>query len=460
MFQTALLVDFYALTMVNAYYRFQPKAKATFDLFIRNLPPDRSFLVVCGTNDALSYLNDFSFSKTDIKYLKQFNFETDFLNYLKTIRFSGDVWAVKEGTLIFPEEPIMRITASLNQAQLVEAYLLNAINVQSTIASKAARVVIAAKDRPVFDFSLRRTQGIDASLKAARSSCIAGCQGTSNVLAGKLFNLRVVGTMAHSYVMSFFNELDSFRAYAQIFPRQTILLLDTYNYDEGIKNAITVAKELKKRGFKLLGVRLDSGNLVKESKKIKKLLDKNGLPFVKIFASGNLDEYKIEELIKAKAPIDSFGVGTNMGVSADAPYCDVIYKISEVAHKRGTFFPTMKLSQKKSTYPGRKQIYRVKNRKGYFVKDILALEHEQIKGTPLLIKMMEKGRRIYSEPGLEQTRRFVKEQLDALPAGYKKLKLGKVYPVQKSAELKKLIFRVGRQLKSQQSGIKNKRSKT
>ncbi|MFH1092653.1 MAG: nicotinate phosphoribosyltransferase [Candidatus Omnitrophota bacterium] len=445
--KSALILDFYALTMANAYQRFLPQAEATFDLFVRNLPKNRSFLVACGINDALSYLKTFAFTRDDIAYLKRFNFENDFLIFLSRIKFSGDVWAVREGTLIFPQEPILRITAPLAQGQLVEAYLLNTINVQSAIASKAARVAIVSGMRPVFDFSLRRTQGAEANLQVARASYIAGCSGTSNVLAGKLLGIKVKGTMAHSFVMAFGSELESFRAYAKIFPNQTVLLLDTYSYRQGIKNALTVAGELQEKGFRLQGVRLDSGNLLKESKKIRALLDKHGFSYVKIMASGNLDEYKIEKLVKAEAPIDSFGVGTNMGVSADAPYCEVVYKISEVNNEKISFTPTMKLSRNKSTYPGRKQVYRLKNRKGNFIKDILALEHERQKGEPLLVKMLSKGRILRRQPQLIQTRNFVKRQLSELPSAYKKLKTEKSYPVIISSQLEKLIIELSKQLK-------------
>ncbi len=445
--KTALILDFYALTMANGYKRFLPQAEATFDLFIRNLPKDRSFLVACGINDALLYLKNFQFTKDDIAYLKQYNFESDFFRFLSRLKFSGDVWALREGTLIFPQEPIMRITAPLAQAQLVEAYLLNTINIQTAIASKAARVVIAAGGRPVFDFSLRRIQGPAASLQVAKASYIAGCSGTSNVLAGKILGIKLAGTMAHSFVMSFDSELESFRAYTETFPKESVLLLDTYSYRQGINNALIVARELEKKGFQLLGVRLDSGDLVKESKKIRALLNKHGFAYVKILASGNLDEHKIEKLVRAKASIDSFGVGTNMGVSSDAPYCDIVYKLSEINNGKAKFCPTMKLSSNKATYPGRKKIYRLRDRKGNFMKDILALETERQKGEPLLLKMIEKGRLLRPQPKMAQVRSFVKRQIDDLPAAYKKLKAEKVYPVIRSPGLKKLTRELSRKLK-------------
>jgi nicotinate phosphoribosyltransferase len=435
---SALLMDYYALTMANVYYEFKPNALATFDLFLRSLPPNRNFVIACGIEESLNYLKDFSFSKEDLEYLKRSGFNKGFLKYLAKLKFRGDVWAVREGTVIFAQEPILRITAPLVQAQLVEAFLLNTVNVLTMVASKAARVVLAAQNKPVFDFSLRRAQGAGASLKAAKASYISGFSGTSNVLAGKLFNINVVGTMAHSYVMAFNSEVESFKAYADVFPNRSILLVDTYNYAHGIKNAIAVANRLKLKGFKLQAVRLDSGDLVKISRKIRKLLDKNGLSFVKIFASGNLDEYKIEKLIKQDAKIDSFGVGTNMGVSADAPYCDVIYKISETTNKNGRFLPTIKLSANKSTYPGRKQIYRISSKKGKFMKDVLALEAEQLKGTALLSQVMDEGKKIQDFSNIEKTKAYVKWQLSCLPDCYKTVKASKEYPVIKSSRLKKL----------------------
>ena len=457
--QSALLVDFYALTMVNAYYKFKPKARATFDLVLRSLPNNRSFVLACGINDVLSYLEKFSFTKNDISYLSRQGFSRDFLRFLGKLRFNGEVWAVKEGTIIFPQEPILRITASLAQAQLVESYLLNTINIHTTLASKAVRVVMAAENKPVFDFSLRRTQGVDAGLKAAQTSYIAGCEGTSNVLAGRLFGIKVVGTMAHSYVLAFATELESFRAYAEVFPGQSTLLIDTYDYAQGIKNAIFVARELKLRGFKLLGVRLDSGNLSRESRKIRKILDKNGLEEVKILASGNLDEYKIDKLIKNKVPIDSFGVGTNMGVSADAPYCDVVYKLSELAEEGSGFVPRMKLSRRKKTLPGRKQVYRQKNGKGYFSRDILALEGENIKGRPLLSKMMDNGRILAPERNIDTARKYVKSQLRKIPPEYKQLKSSAVYPVVMSRRLEKLTARTGLEIKEREHEEQKKEKK-
>lgn len=447
-FNLSMLVDLYELSMSASYFQFKKDTKAVFDLFIRHLPENRSYFVAAGLEDILDFLRNFSFDANSIEFLKnQAAFSNQFLEYLSTLKFSGDVWALKEGEIFFPNEPVIRVVAPIIEAQLVESFLLNTINLQTTIATKATRVVSAAKDRGVYDFSLRRTHGIDASIKVARASYIAGCKGTSNVLAGELYKIPVVGTMAHSFVMSFENELESFKAFAEIFPNNSILLIDTYDNINGVKNAISVAKDLEAKGSKLKAVRLDSGDLVKLSKKIRSILDRAGLTYVKIFASGNLDEYKIEKLLKNKSPIDSFGVGTNMGVSEDAPYCDVIYKISEVTDEKGEFLPTMKLSQGKTTYPGRKQIFRILNKKGMFSGDILALENEGLKGKPLLTKVVENGKIVYDSPALDDIKKYANDNLVRLPEQYKRLKNAQKYPVVISPKLKVYIKQVLKSIK-------------
>ncbi len=438
-----LLTDFYEFTMAASYFDHRKDAKAVFDLFIRRLPKNRSYFIAAGLEDAVDFLSKFSFNSDSIDYLrKQGCFSEDFLNYLGGLRFSGDVWALPEGEMFFPNEPVIRIIAPIIEAQLVESFLLNTINLQTTIASKAARVVVAAQGKAVYDFALRRTHGLDAALKVARSSYVAGFRGTSNVLAGLKYRIPVVGTMAHSFVMSFENELDSFKAFANTFPDNSILLIDTYDNIKGVKNAIVVADSLDKIGFKLKAIRLDSGNLIKLSRKIRKILDAAGLSKVRIFASGNLDEFKINKLLSAKAPIDSFGVGTNMGVSLDAPYSDVIYKICEVTDKKGEFLPTMKLSKEKVTYPGKKQVFRMLDAEGFFLKDVLALEDENIDGKPLLAKVMESGKIISAPTDLDAVKEFTQDNIKRFPAQYKKLKDSPRYPVFISPGLKKLTKKV------------------
>lgn len=447
----SLLLDLYELTMGEGYFIYKRGAFATFDLFVRQLPANRSYLVACGLEDILNYLKNLRFSGEDINYLSSRKiFCAEFLEYLRNFRFRGDVWAMPEGEVFFANEPVLRVTASIIEAQLIESFLLNTVNLQAMIASKASRVVSAAKGRGVFDFALRRTHGIDAAIKAARSSYIAGFSGTSNVLAGKIYGIPLSGTMAHSFVMSFKQELDSFLAYSSTFADKTVLLVDTYDVKKGIDNALTIALYLKEKGRRLKAIRLDSGDIAGLSGLARKAFDRAGLRYVKIFASGNLDEFKIRDLLKQRACVDSFGVGTNMGVSSDAPSLDVIYKISEVTDEDGNFLPTMKLSKGKVTYPGRKQVFRIKDKKGRFIKDALGLEKEKLKGTPLLIKVVDKGKIIYKAPSLKQIRAVLKGRLSkfnaALQAVYPRYK----YPVVISPQLRKLRAGLANQLSKRQ----------
>lgn len=446
-----LLLDLYELTMAECYFRYKKGAWATFDLFVRTLPEQRAYLVAAGLEDIVNYIGNLRFGHEEILYLRSQNlFSRDFLEYLKGFRFRGHIWAMPEGEIFFADEPVVRVTAPVIEAQVIESFLLNTINLQTMIASKAARVISVSHGLGVYDFSLRRTQGSDAGIKAARSSYISGCNGTSNVLAGKLYGIPIAGTMAHSFVMAFKQELDSFLAYSSVFPRKTILLVDTYNTKKGIENAVKVGRYLKERGCRLLGIRLDSGDIVAWSKLARSMLDKAGLKFVKIFASGNLDEFKIKELLDKGAEVDNFGVGTHMGTSIDAPCLDVIYKISEITDENQEFLPTMKLSRGKVTYPGRKQVFRVLDKKGKFAKDILGLEKEKIKGRPLLIKVIDKGRLVYKLPTLNKIRDFAKANLSKLPASLKEVYPNYKYPVVISRGLRKLRRNLSRQLERRQ----------
>lgn len=449
--QTALLVDLYELTMAQSYFVYKNNTSATFDLFVRQLPDNRAYLVSCGLEDILNYIRDLRFDRVDLEYLdSQKMFSSGFLKYLSKFRFCGDIWAMPEGEIFFANEPVIRVTAPIIESQIIESFLLNTINLQTMITSKASRVVLAAKKRPVFDFALRRTHGQDAGIKVARSSYIAGFSGTSCVLAAKLYGIPAVGTMAHSFVMSFKQEIDSFLAYSNTFPQRTTLIVDTYDTKKGIENAITAGLYLKEKRFRLSGIRLDSGDIVSYSRLARKLLDKAGLNYVKILASGNLDEFKIENLLKRGAFIDSFGVGTNMGTSIDAPALDVIYKISEVTNEEGKFLPTMKLSKGKVTYPGRKQVFRIRDKRGRFVKDILGLEKEKIKGSPLLKKVVNKGNIIYRYPSLDQIRGRVRDNLSRLPEGLREIYPRYKYPVIISPQLKKLRAKLAYQFKNRQ----------
>jgi nicotinate phosphoribosyltransferase len=435
----SLFTDYYELTMCASYFDNQNFEPATFDLFIRRLPENRSYFLFAGLEEALQYLQSITFTEEHLAYLKKQGFCQDFLDYLGGFKFTGDVWVVPEGTVAFPNEPLIRVTAPIIEAQLVETFLLNTINLQTMIATKASRVVHAAKGKSVIEFGLRREHGIDAGMKVARSSYVAGCQGTSNVLAGMAYGIPVFGTMAHSFIMSYPKEIDAFRAFAKTFPNKSTLLIDTYDDIAGAEKAAIVAKELETKGYKLGGVRLDSGDLAETSKKVRKILDDNGLGYVKIFASGDLDEFKITQLLNDGAKIDAFGVGTKMGTSADRPYLDVIYKLCETMTVDGSFSPIMKLSKDKITLPGRKQVFRFKKADGSFKKDVIAIADESVEGEPLLVKVMEKGKLSCDLPSLEQIRVTALKNLSKLPEEYKALTNAPTYPVELSQNLQNLI---------------------
>ncbi len=445
----SLLVDLYELTMAESYFHHRVKAQATFDLFVRNLPPNRSYLLFAGLDDILRYLKDLKFTQEDLAFLERLGFGQDFLTCLGKLRFHGEVWAMPEGTVFFPGEPVLRVTGPLIETQMVESFLLNTVNLSTMVATKASRIVTAAAGRGVYDFSLRRTHGIDAALKAARSAYIAGCRGTSNVLAAKLYGIPAVGTMAHSYIMSFAKEKDAFRAFFETFPGACILLVDTYDTEEGVRNAIQVARAFRAKGHELKGVRLDSGDIVALSRAARRMLDAAGFKKTKIFASGDLDEYKIERFVRQKAPIDDFGVGTQMGASVDAPSLDVIYKIAEVTDGQGVFVPTMKFSKKKVTLPGRKQVFRVKDKKGYYVRDIIGLEDEGV-GEPMLQMVMCAGEVVYAPRPLKDVREQTQENINRLKGSFRRLHRVATYPVAVSPGLNKMVRRLSLAMKKRQ----------
>jgi nicotinate phosphoribosyltransferase len=440
----SLFTDYYELTMCAAYFDNNNFEPATFDLFIRRLPENRSYFLFAGLEEALRYLQTIKFTEEHLAFLAKQGFREDFLSYLREFKFTGEVWAVPEGTVTFPNEPLIRITAPIIEAQVVETFLLNSVNLQTMIATKASRVVHAAKGRSVIEFGLRREPGIDAGMKVARSSYIAGCQGTSNVLAGMVYDIPIFGTMAHSFIMSYSKEIDAFRAFSKTFPNKTTLLIDTYDDLAGAQKAAEVAKELEAKGYRLGGVRLDSGDLAETSKKVRKILDNAGLSYVNIFASGDLEEFKIAQLLEDGAPINAFGVGTKMGTSADRPYLDGIYKLCETQTADGSFTPIMKLSKDKITLPGRKQIYRFTGGDGTLRKDVIALADEQVDGEPLLIKVMQKGQLTYQMPTLKEIQAYAKGNLALVPAQYKALTNAPTYPVELSQKLLKLIEKVRR----------------
>ena len=433
--QLALLTDFYQLTMAQGYFQSGKVAPATFSLFVRTYPPHRGYFVAAGLEDVLNFLEAFAFQPEDIDYLHSTNiFADEFLDFLKGVRFSGEVWAIPEGRIFFKDEPILEVTAPIIEAQLVESFIINQVNLQSLIASKAARCVHAAQGKAVVDFSLRRTHGIDAALKAARASFIGGCTSTSNTLAGKLYGIPIVGTMAHSFISSFEREIDAFRSFVTSFPENSTLLIDTYDTLVGARRAVTIAHEMAAKGQRLRGVRIDSGDLLHLAREVRRIFDEAGLSDVKIVGSGGLDENDLEELTAAGAPCDLYGVGTRLGVSADAPWSDMVYKLVDYNGR-----PVLKLSTGKVSMPGCKQIFRSAERKGQLKGDVLGLREESHQGAkPLLINAMENGRRLGSPASLKEIRAKFLEEFRHLDKGYKSLRNPAHYPVELSSRLKRL----------------------
>jgi nicotinate phosphoribosyltransferase len=353
---------------------------------------------------------------------------------LEKQRFTGDVWAIPQGRLFFKDEPILEISAPIIEAQLVETFVINQINLQSLIATKAARCVHAAGKRAVVDFALRRTHGIDAGMKVARSSYLAGFAGTSNVLASKRYAIPTVGTMAHSFVSSFADEIDAFRSYAESFPENTTLLIDTYDTITGARKAVDVAKEMAARGQRLNGVRIDSGDLAELGIKVRKILDDAGFSEVKIIGSGGLDEYDLSELSAARIPFDSYGVGTKMGTSSDAPWSDMAYKLVEYGDR-----PVLKKSPGKISWPGTKQVFRQTNNQGQLEKDIIGLRDERITGTEALLrKVMKDGKILVTLPALAESRAGLAKELRHLPDLTKAIRDPVRYPVEFSPALLRL----------------------
>ena len=414
----ALFVDLYELTMSASYYAHGLDQPATFDLFARHLPPGRGYLVSCGLDAALDYLEQLQFDDTALDYLDSLDlFDESFLSMLSELRFTGEVRAIPEGELVFPDEPIVQVTAPLVEAQIVETFLLNCIGYQTMIATKAARVATACGDRTFVDFSPRRDHGTDAALKTARAAYVGGAAATSLVLGGQVYGLELSGTMAHSYVMRFDNEADAFLTYARDFPGRAIFLIDTYDTEGGARTVVDLAGKLEPEGLLPRAVRLDSGDLNTLSRSVRAILDDGGLTAVQVFASGDLDEYRIEELMTAGAPIDAFGVGTQLGTSGDAPYISVVYKLVEDASG-----PKVKLSEDKVTLPGRKQVFRNADDGGELRGDVLALEDEQIgDGRPMLQPVMREGRRVAAAEPLAALRDRCRVSLAALPPRLREL---------------------------------------
>lgn len=432
----ALATDLYELTMAAAYFENGETAEATFELFVRNFPKDRSYLIAAGLEQAVDYLKRLRFRDEHIKYLRRDpnfkNVSGEFFRYLKKLKFTGDVWALPEGTVFFTNEPVLRVTAPIIEAQIVETYLLSMINFQTLIATKATRVVQSARGRGVVEFGGRRAHGPQAALLAARASYIGGCIGTSNVLAGYRFGIPTYGTMAHSYVMNYDSEQEAFERFAKVFPSNPALLLDTYDTIEGAKKAASmkVAPSL---------VRLDSGDRYDLSVKVRKILDDAGFKGTKIFVSGDLNEFVLDDLTSRGAPIDGFGVGTELVTSRDDPALQAIYKIvSTKRNARVTY--RVKTSEGKRTTPGAKQVYRKYSETGEIQEDIIALEDEEPPRAtePLLTKVVDHGKLVHNLPTLSVIREGTMKDVARLPASYKVLKGSEEPPTKLSRKLEEL----------------------
>ena len=413
--EASLLTDQYQLAMAASYHRREMNEPAVFELFVRRLPANRQWLLACGLGPALSLISDIGFGEPELGYLESLGFERSFLDYLENFRFGGEVEAMPEGTVCFANEPLLRVTAPRMDAQLLETLLLNQINFQTMAATKAARVVLAAgggepgRGEGVVDFSARRDHGIDAAMKVARSAAVAGCGGTSNVAAAMRYGLRPVGTMAHSYVMSFDDESAAFEAFLEDHPQNTILLVDTYETLEGVRRAIAASR---RTGIPLAGVRLDSGDLLELSRAARRELDDAGMAETRIAASGDLEEIRIAELVAADAPIDVWGVGTELGTSRDSPAVNGVYKL--VADRAGDGWRGVwKRSPGKATLPGPKQVFR-NFEDGRMAHDVIAAADEELDGEGLLVPAMRGGERVRAE-SLEEIRARVDAQLAALP---------------------------------------------
>jgi len=463
----ALLTDLYELTMAAAYFEHNIQCRATFELFVRNTPPERSYLVAAGLDSVLGYLENLRFNEEDVRFLSEHpafrTVSAAFFDYLQTFRFSGEVHAIPEGTLVFGNEPLVQVTAPVLEAQIVETYLLSAINFETLVASKAARVVTAARGRPVWEFGTRRAQGPQAGVRAARAAYVGGCAGTSNVLAGYLYGVPLAGTAAHSWTQIFPSERESFEALLDTFPDSAILLIDTYDTLEGARIAATLGRKIK-------GVRLDSGNVLEKSRQVREILDAHGLRDTLIFASGDLNEFKIDELVRQGARVDAFGVGTDLATSRDVPALGVIYKLVEAECGQGVE-PKTKFSEHKAYWPGRKQVFRFSDpwergrpvRSGaaasfeptgagseaaehsggpqpVFHHDLIACAGEEYpEAEPLLELVMQGGRRVDRRARLEEIRARTLAGLDRLPRRYQSLIDGDRYPVAISARLERLL---------------------
>lgn len=437
---SVLLTDLYQLTMLQAYVEQEMTETAVFELFVRRLPPHRSFLMAAGLEQVLNFLEQLHVSQAELAWLESTGrFHSTLLRYLEGLRFTGDVQAMQEGTIFFPHEPMLRIVAPLPLAQLVETRIINLLNFQTMIASKAARSVLVAGETPLIDFGLRRAHGAEAGLFAARASYLAGFAGTATVLAGMAYDIPIYGTMAHSFVQAHKDETAAFEHFALAQPENVILLIDTYDTEAAAHKVVNLAPSLKQQGILVKGVRLDSGDLADHARKVRRILNEGGLPHAQILASGNLDEYQLQRLIASEAPIDSFAIGTALTTSADAPSLDCAYKLQEYAGR-----PCRKRSEGKATWPGRKQVYRQYGQDGRFDHDVVTTLDDHQPGEPLLQPVMVEGRRLTRPPALSELRARTTHELLRLPEPLRQLENSLPFDVRISQSLQDLAMSIDR----------------
>jgi nicotinate phosphoribosyltransferase len=438
----ALLTDLYQLNMIQAYLEHGATDTAVFEFFVRDMPESRNFLIAAGLEQALDFLEGLRFADDDLAWLERTGrFSGKLIDYLRRLRFTGAVDAMPEGTPFFPNEPILRVIAPLPQAQLVESRLMNLLHFQTLIASKAARMVLAAPGKLLVDFGLRRAHGAEAGLLAARASYLAGLAGSATVPADKLYGVPLFGTMAHSFIEAWADEAAAFESFARARPNNLVLLIDTYDTIAAAHKVVALAPRLRSAGITIRGVRLDSGDLAGLAKRVRQILDAGGLGDVTIFASGGLDEHAIARLLAAGAPIDGFGVGTSLTTSSDAPALDCAYKLQEYAG-----LARRKHSSGKATWPGRKQVWRRYGPDGRMAGDTLSLADDRQPGEPLLEPVMREGRRIMPSPTLAQARARAARELDRLPAPLRGLARAHTYPVAVGEALTRLAAEVDRRL--------------
>ncbi len=435
-----LVTDLYELNMVQAYLDRSEDKEAVFEFFVRRLPAQRGFLLAAGLADALDYLETLQFSAAEIDWLKSTGrFRANLIDYLADFRFTGDVHAIPEGTVCFPNEPLIRVTAPLPQAQLVETRLINILNFQTLIASKAARMVLAAPGKTLADFGLRTAHGAEAGLYSARASYIAGFGGVANVEAGMRYGIPIVGTMAHSFVQVHGDELQAFENFARSRPEGVILLIDTYDTEAGARKVVELAPKLKREGISIRGVRIDSGDIAAGARKVRRVLNDGGCRDLVILASGGIDEDVLKRMIKDGVPIDGYGIGVSLATSIDAPAFDCAYKLQEYAGK-----PKRKLSEGKVTWPGRKQVWRAYGRDGRMTDDTLSVEGDTQPGEPLIAPVMHAGERVAPSPSLAQIRERAARNLARLPEPLARLEIGHDYPVAISDALQALAAEASR----------------